>query len=166
MKATHFLLSCALFSSLCLVGCSKPAEPPLRDVEFQGQEKIPERVMNLRGTAFLDIDQTAVPESQKGPNVSFFVMLSPTQPEQGILVKAPLSVEELKKLDSAKLNVTGNVVEIDAPLLVDKLKPLGLTPKTSANGKVQMIVHEGPLVLPAASESPAEPSASPSDSGG
>lgn len=159
MKATHFVLSCALFSSLCLVGCSQqPASPPLNNVEFQGQEKIPERVENLRGTAFLDLDQASLPPSLKAPNTSFFVMLSPSDPQNCILVKAPISEEELKKLDSAKLNVTGNVTEIDAPGLAESLEKQvgGSKPKTSAAGKVQMIVHEGPLVLPEASASPSD----------
>lgn len=162
MKATHFLLCCALF----VVGCSKPAEPPLKNQEFQGQQQLTPRVENLRGTALLGIDQTDLPDSVRGGNVSFFVMLDSAKPDTGILVKAPMSEEELAKQESARLNVTGNVTNLDAPGLADKLKQkYGFNPKTSSDGKVQMIVHEGPLVLPAASESPtaSESPAAPSD---
>lgn len=127
----------------------------MKNVEFQGQQQMTERVENLRGTALMGIDQTDLPASVKGENVSFFVMLDSAQPDTGILVKVPLSEDELKKLESAKLNVTGNVVTVDQPGLAEALKQkYAFHPKTSAEGKVQMIVHEGPLVLPSASASP------------
>lgn len=156
MQANRFLLSCALAVSLLGAGCSqKPDAPPLKNVEFQGQQQLSERVENLRGTALMGIDQTDLPATIKGENVSFFVMLDSAQPDTGILVKVPLSEEELKKLESAKLNVTGNVMPVEEPGLAETLKKkYAFNPKTSPDGKVLMIVHEGPLVLPTASASP------------
>ncbi len=156
MKASRFALVCLILSLTLSFGCSSSAAPPLANVEFQGQEKIPERVENLRGTALLGLDEADLPANIKSPDVSFFVMLSPTQVDQGILVKAPLSSEKLKQLDSAKLNVSGNVTTVEDPAMVARFKEkYGFQLKTSPEGKVQMIVHEGPLELPPASPEPA-----------
>ncbi|MCE7870213.1 hypothetical protein DYH09_07525 [bacterium CPR1] len=165
MKASRFALVCLILSLTLAFSCSSSAAPPLANVEFQGQEQIPRRVENLRGTALLGLDEADLPAEIKSPDASFFVMLSPTQVDQGILVKAPLSSEKLKQLDSAKLNVSGDVTTVDDPAMVARFKQkYGFQLKTSPEGKVQMIVHEGPLELPPASPEPAaseEPPATP-----
>ncbi|MEW6284207.1 MAG: hypothetical protein AB1758_36675 [Candidatus Eremiobacterota bacterium] len=153
MKSVRIAFFAALLCTLPL-GCAvapRDAAPPLNNVQFQGTERMPARVDNLKGTALLGIEAEM---SKVDPQGSYFVLLSPTDPQKGVLVRTNLPPDKLKALESTRLNVSGPVRALEHPELVAHFQETySLTLTSTPDGKPQVIELEGKLELPPATAS-------------
>lgn len=129
----HFALSLALFAVLgLLVACSQKVAPPeekglvMKDVTFETPKTIPTRYEDVTGTSFFtassNIKEQLALMAEKAPMGidSFFILINPKKPTEGILAKAKgdIATEIIEAQVSRKMAITGNVSSIACPNLV------------------------------------------------
>ncbi len=165
----------------CLaLGCSKQeAESTstlVANTSFSApnKEALPTRYQNVSGVALYSIsnelrEQLALLGAKAPMGIdSFFVLLSPKNPTEGILVKSPTPMQSLQDgLSNHTIYVTGNLVLIDQPkcAITDHfLEKYGFTLACDSTGRAAYIEAEqinDPDSQSSAPDAAASPAASP-----
>lgn len=150
-----------------MVGCTNPTPPaatptPAAVVKDQGYDhrQLPEQVEEMSGTALLSCsgELAAHINSPELNSSGFFVLISTSTPDKGVLVRAGngLTPEQLMSKKSSIVSVSGPVKTLDSPELAPWFtKEFGLE-LSQIDGKVQWVDNQKPLEFEAAEEPAAE----------
>lgn len=162
--------SLALLLLACLLaGCSANTPSPTpqatstpaaatQEVVFE-HETLPDQVESLSGTALLSParDLAARIDAGDGQGEGFFLLLSPTAPDKGVIVRAgpKLTPEQLENLQSSVVKVSGPVKTLEDPELAGWFQERFDVTVASRDGKVQWIDNQADLGWDVAPETPA-----------
>lgn len=137
----------------------------LRDATFSGGLSLPGRVENLRGTALfnlgseLELRLGQLGGEAPGGVASFFVLLDPSDPRYGVLVRAAgnLSPGVLQRQPSRPVSLSGPVRTLEAPHLASHFQEAyGLQLARDPQGRLLWIDQEGAFQLENPREGTAE----------
>lgn len=135
-----------------------PAAAVLQEVVFE-HETLPGGVENLSGTALVSPagDLAERIDLGEGQGEGFFLLLSPTAPDKGVLVRADpeITPEQLETIESGVVKVSGPVKTIADPELAGWFQERFNVRVASRDGQVQWIDNQADLGWEAAPKTPA-----------
>lgn len=161
-------ISAALLALTTLAACGgRSAQQPaqvVKNATYQASQPLADRYENLEGTALFDVSSEvatrlgAAADKAPGSIDSFFILLNPKAPTEGILVRAGSQVEKglIQKQPSRKVAVTGNVKVLEETTILSHFQErFGISLARNGQGNPVWIDNEAPLELdPQANGSP------------